>query len=47
MIGDADVAAEVGFEARGEVEGDAFDGDAFGQGEGGDALMAALVMAVD
>lgn len=42
MVGDADVAAEVGLVGWGDVEGDALDGDAPGQGEGGDGLVAAL-----
>jgi len=41
-VEDADVAAEVGFQGGGEIEGDAFDGDALGQDEGGDALAAVL-----
>ena len=42
VVGNADIAAEVGFEVRGEGEGDAFDGNAFRKSEGGYALATAL-----
>src|SRR3984885_3384764 len=42
VVGDADIAAEVGLEVRGESEGDAFDGNAFRKIEGGYALATAL-----
>jgi len=42
VVGDADIAAEVGFEVRGQREGDAFDGDAFRKLEGGYALATSL-----